>query len=102
MTGIAVVYFPHTTAERGVPMIVSKEGCTLTADIHGMYAADAKKALERLISSADKRITEIVVIHGYSGGKALSDMVRKRLSHPRIVRKILSMNQGETLLMIED
>jgi hypothetical protein len=76
-------------------MMVSKDGSTLTADIHGMTVADAKKALERLRSSADKNVTEIVVIHGYLGGKALSDMVRKKLSHPRIARKILSMNQGE-------
>ena len=83
-------------------MIVSKEGHTLTADIHGMTVTDAKKALERLLSSTDKNISEITVIHGYSGGKALSDMVRKKLSHPRIARKILSMNQGETLLLIKE
>ena len=83
-------------------MTVSKDSSTLTADIHGMTVADARTALERLLSSADKRVTEIMVIHGYSGGKALSDMVRKKLSHPRIARKILSMNQGETLLMIKE
>ena len=83
-------------------MMVTKDGITLTADIHGMQTAEARTALERLISSADKNATEIMVIHGYSGGKALSDMVRKKLSHPRIARKILSMNQGETLLMIKE
>ena len=83
-------------------MIVEKHGYTITADIHGMTVADAKKALERLISSADKNITEITVIHGYSGGQALSNMVRKKLSHPRIKQKILSMNQGETSLMIKE
>lgn len=82
-------------------MMVTKSGDTLTADIHGMQAAEAKKALERLLSSTDKNVTEITVIHGYSGGQALMNMVRKKLSHPRIVRKILSMNQGETLLMIK-
>ena len=82
-------------------MMVTQDGHTLTADIHGMQTADARTALEHLISSADKSITEIVVIHGYSGGQALMNMVRKKLSHPRIERKILSMNQGETLLMIK-
>jgi len=35
-------------------MIVTRDGTTLTADLHGMQEANAKKALERLISSADK------------------------------------------------
>ena len=83
-------------------MIVSKEGYTLTADLHGMQVAEAKTALERLISSADKSITEITVIHGYAGGQALKNMVQKKLSHPRIKQKILSMNQGETSLMIQE
>ena len=83
-------------------MIVSKDGYTLTADLHGMQAAEAKTALEHLISSADKSITEITVIHGYVGGQALKNMVRKKLSHPRIKQKILSMNQGETSLMIQE
>ena len=82
-------------------MIVTKDGNTLTADIHGMQTAEAKTALERLISSADKSIAEITVIHGYSGGRALVNMVRNKLKHKRIERKILSMNQGETTLMIK-
>jgi len=82
-------------------MIVSKHGFILTVDIHGMLVAEAKTALERLISSADKNISEITVIHGYSGGQALKNMVQKKLSHPRIKQKILSMNQGETSLVIK-
>lgn len=82
-------------------MIVTKDGNTITADIHEMRVAEAKKALERFISSADKNVTEIMVIHGYSGGQALKNMVRNKLSHPRIERKILSMNHGETTLLIK-
>ena len=82
-------------------MMVTQSGCTLTADLHGMQVSEAKTALERLISSADRSITEITVIHGYSGGQALANMVRKKLKHKRIERKILSMNQGETTLMMK-
>ena len=82
-------------------MIVSKDGNTLTADIHGMTAADAKTALERCLSAADKSVAEIMVIHGYSGGQALANMVRNKLKHKRIERKMLSMNQGETTLVIK-
>ena len=83
-------------------MIVEKNGCTITADLHGMQVAEAKTALERLISSADKSVTVITVIHGYAGGQALKNMVQKKLSHPRIKQKILSMNQGETSLLIKE
>ena len=83
-------------------MIVEKNGCTITVDIHGMTVADAKKALERLISFADKNVTEIIVVHGYVGGQVLKNMVQKKLSHPRIKQKILSMNQGETSLLIKE
>jgi len=63
--------------------------------------SEAKTALERLISSADKGVAEIIVIHGYSGGQVLANMVRSKLKHKRIERKILSMNQGETTLVIK-
>ena len=83
-------------------MMVTKHGTTITADIHGMQTAEAKTALERLVSAADKSVTEITVIHGYSGGQALANMVRNKLKHKRIERKILSMNQGETSLLIKE
>ncbi|MCL2498082.1 MAG: Smr/MutS family protein [Symbiobacteriaceae bacterium] len=81
-------------------MIVTRSGFTLTVDIHGMKEGDAKKELERLLSSAAKDITEIVVIHGYSGGQVLKNMVRQKLSHPRIKQKVLSLNHGETSLLL--
>ena len=69
-------------------------------DIHGMTTADAKKRLEQIISSAKPK-SEITVIHGYHAGQALQNMVRKQLKHKRIKQKILSMNFGETILIIE-
>jgi len=66
-----------------------------------MKVAEAKTALERLISSADRGITEITVIHGYSGGRALMNMVRS-LKHSRVKQKILSMNPGETSLVMRE
>lgn len=69
-------------------------------DIHGMTAADAKKLLERAISAAPPR-SEITVIHGYHGGQALQRMVRNVLKHKRIKKRILGMNFGETVLVLE-
>lgn len=71
-----------------------------TIDIHGMTAADAKKKLEQAIKTAPKNC-EITVIHGYHGGTALQNMVRKTLKHKRIKQKILGLNNGETILVIE-
>jgi DNA-nicking Smr family endonuclease len=71
-----------------------------TVDIHGMTTTEAKKLLEQIISSAPLK-SEITVIHGYHGGQALQNMVRKGLKHKRIKQKILSMNFGETILILE-
>jgi len=70
-----------------------------TIDIHGMTTSQAKKRLEQAITTAPSKC-EITVIHGYHGGQALQNMVRK-LKHSRIKQKILSMNAGETILIIE-
>ena len=73
---------------------------TFEADIHGMTVSEAKKALEQLLNTADSTIKEIDVIHGYSNGQALQNMVRKDLKHKRIAAKILSLNQGITTLKL--
>ena len=78
-------------------MLERKYGWTIEADIHGMRVLEAKRELETLIGRADKSIREIVVIHG----SALKNMVRSELRHPRIQQKILSLNQGETTLLLK-
>lgn len=71
-----------------------------TVDIHGMTTLEAKKRLEQAISSAPPDC-EITVIHGFHGEQTLQNMVRKGLKHKRIKQRILSMNFGETVLVIE-
>lgn len=71
-----------------------------TIDIHGMTAADAKRKLEQFIKTAPRNC-EVTIIHGCHGGKVLQNMVRKTLKHKRIKKKILSLNDGETILVIE-
>ena len=82
-------------------MLERKYGWTIEADIHGMRVLEAKRELETLIGRADKSIREIVVIHGYHGGSALKNMVRSELRHTRIQQKILSLNKGETTLLLK-
>lgn len=83
-------------------MLTSQNGSTLTADIHGMYAADAKRQLQQLLSRAGRDVREIVVIHGYSHGQVLRNMVRIELKHPRIQSKLLSLNQGQTRIILKE
>lgn len=71
-----------------------------TIDIHGLTACAAKRQLERFITTAIPNL-ELTVIHGHSHGKELLNMVRFKLKHKRIARKVLSLNQGITILIIK-
>lgn len=81
-------------------MHVSKAGSVLEVDLHGMTERDAKQRLEHLLSAAPPQVTEIRVIHGYNAGQVLRDMVRIRLKHPRIAAKLVTLNPGETRLLL--
>ena len=80
----------------------AKEDETLSKelDIHGLTTFEAKKHLEQIISSSPKGC-EIRVIHGYHGGQALQNLVRKGLKHKRIKQRLLGLNNGETLLILD-
>jgi DNA-nicking Smr family endonuclease len=49
-------------------------------DIHHMRRDEAKKYLEQFLSGANGSIKEVVVIHGYSSGTVLQEMVRHSLN----------------------
>ena len=70
-------------------MLTRKFGFTLEVDIHGMRVMQAQEELERLIARCGSDVHEIVVIHGYHGGRALQNMVRE-----------LSLNNGQTVLVL--
>lgn len=82
-------------------MVVSGPGKIVTVDIHGMTAADAKSQLQKLLSRLDAKTEELLVIHGYNGGQILMNMVRGELKHPRIQSKILSLNPGQTRILLK-
>ncbi len=82
-------------------MHVEQKGREMEVDLHGLTAEDAKCRLEHLLSSVPADVTEIRVIHGYNNGQALRDMVRVRLKHPRIASKLLTLNPGETRLLLK-
>lgn len=82
-------------------MQVTRQGEFLIVDIHGMHSAQAKERLLWLLGHQCKGIAQVKVIHGYHTGRILRDMVRKELHHPRIQRKMLSLNDGETILILK-
>ena len=83
-------------------MIVSGIGdLSVTADIHGMTAEDAKSELQKLLTRLPQKTEELLVIHGYNGGQVLRDMVRGQLKHPRIQSKLLSLNAGQTRILLK-
>lgn len=79
---------------------ISRFGFTLTVDLHGLTVDEARKQLSEIINKCDNTVEEIEVIHGYSNGSALRGYVRNQLKHKRITQKIISMNQGVTVLKI--
>lgn len=82
-------------------MLETKTGSCIEVNIHGMTSREAKRALEQLLSRAGKDVTEIKVIHGYNSGQVLRNMVRKELKHPRISAKLISLNPGETRILLK-
>ncbi len=69
-------------------------------DIHNMTVDTAKRQIEQYLSRVNGSIKEIEIIHGYTSGTALRDMVRKRLKHTKIKGKVISMNPGITILIL--
>ena len=77
-----------------------KEDQIMTIDLHNYTVDDAKHELQLFVKSAPKEIREIIVIHGYRNGKALLNMVRKDFRHKRISQKVLSLNPGVTIFVL--
>ena len=61
-----------------------------TIDLHGCSQSEAKVKLDK----------EVTIVHGYSSS-ILLNYVRKKYSHPRIERKILTLNKGETVFILK-
>ena len=72
---------------------------TMEIDLHNETRESGRKRLTAKLNSLPKGTQELVVIHGYHSGTVLRDMVRS-FKHPKVERKILGMNQGETIFVI--
>lgn len=71
-----------------------------TIDLHGYTKQEAKVQLDNYLNSLSKGQHEVTVIHGYSSN-ILQNYIQKQYKHKRLTRKILTMNKGETILVIK-
>lgn len=73
---------------------------SIEIDLHGHTVDSARKLITDTLRNLPKNVREISVVHGYHSGTALRDMVRK-YSNPKIKNKVLSLNQGITIFIIQ-
>lgn len=70
-------------------------------DLHDMQEDEARYYLEKAIDTAEPKIKEIVVVHGYRKGQTILNMVRKEFKHKKIERKEIPFNKGITLIYLK-
>lgn len=73
---------------------------TYIIDIHGEEKRATIRKIQKLLSSISNDYGEVKIIHGYREGNVLQRAVRNELKHFRIKQKILTMNQGETIFLL--
>lgn len=69
-------------------------------DLHGHTVESARKHLTTQIKRLSSDVREVTVIHGYHNGTTLQSFVRS-YKNSRIERKILGLNNGETIFIIK-
>lgn len=75
----------------------------LELDLHGFSVIQAQAAINAALRRAKAGTYRIRVIHGYTGGTALRDMVRRRYrKHPKVLRLEMGMNPGQTDLVLRE
>lgn len=73
-------------------------------DIHGMTQYQAKVCIDACLRRVKRDVYRIRVIHGFHGGTALKDMIRREYGgrHAKVLRIEFGLNQGETDLVLRE
>jgi DNA-nicking Smr family endonuclease len=72
-------------------------------DVHEMNRFQAKTSIDSRLKQASNEVYILRIIHGYHGGTALRDMVRKEYrNNPKVKRVELSLNPGITDLILRE
>lgn len=69
-------------------------------DLHGLTKEEARAELLHLFNSLDASVDCVIVIHGYSKGSVLKNMVRKEFSH-ELIEKLVFVDAGVTAIKIK-
>ena len=76
---------------------------TITIDLHGMTCYQASVAIDSALRRARRDTYRIELIHGYHGGSALRDMIRREYAHhPKVRRLEIGLNPGATELVLRE
>ena len=78
-----------------------KEKKRVEIDLHGYTVTAAEDRLTYFLDHLPKDIKEVEVVHGYSRGTALKQMVKEDFYHRRIKDKRVTLNIGVTLFHLK-
>ncbi len=70
-------------------------------DLHGYTLDDAKVELDNFLNFVDKDVDEVHVVHGYHSGNAIKNYLKHDFRHKRVQKKLHSVNQGMTILIMK-
>ena len=71
-------------------------------DLHGCTVVQAQVAIDAALKRS-RSAYRIRLIHGYTRGHALRDMIRSRYGkHPKVIRLEMGLNPGETDLVLRE
>lgn len=73
---------------------------SIEVDLHYETVDSARKKLGQVLKTLPNDTCEVIVIHGYHGGTAIRTMVRN-YKHPKVERKFIGLNGGETIFKIK-
>lgn len=72
-------------------------------DVHGCTQVQAQTVIDSKLRRATGATYRLRIVHGYSRGTALRDMIRKNYAkHPKVIRVELGLNPGETDLVLRE
>ena len=74
-------------------------------DCHGMTATQAVSAVEKKVNAVGREVYRIRVIHGFHGGTAIRDAIRRELGYglsEKVLRIEGGSNQGITELVLRE
>ena len=74
-----------------------------TIDPHGMPCYQAQVAIDAALRRAGRSTYRLELVHGYHGGSAIRDMIRRTYTrHPKVLRLELGLNPGVTELVLRE